>query len=282
MSLSSSKEARAKRVVKPKPGGTSEVRLRAGSNAHYRDAAYYSHTYATRTEDVAFYTEYAVARGGSVLEFGAGNGRIAMPIAEHDVSVTCVDLSTELVQDFREKLRTSHWHLADRIKVVAGDMRKVRLSKTFDTVLCTFNTALHLYTRQDVEAFLATVKRHMKPKAKFVVDLSMPQAVDLARPKDKMMFVPRFRYPGVGVVRYGERFDYDPVSQIQYVSMYFEPAEKSTSPWVTPLTHRQFFPQEWEALLHYNGFRVEEVFGDFDRSPLSKESETMRWIATKR
>ena len=37
---------------------------------------------------------------------------------------------------------------------------------------------------------------------------------------------------------------------------------------MTPLAHRQFFPQEWEALLHYNGFEVERVEGDFHGGPL--------------
>ena len=53
-----------------------------------------------------------------------------------------------------------------------------------------------------------------------------------------------------------EYFDYDPARQVLFVSMEFEPVGKPGETWVTPLAHRQFFPQEWEALLHYNGFRV--------------------------
>ena len=33
---------------------------------------------------------------------------------------------------------------------------------------------------------------------------------------------------------------------------------------MTPLAHRQFFPAELEALLHYNGFSIEKLEGDFD------------------
>ena len=40
---------------------------------------------------------------------------------------------------------------------------------------------------------------------------------------------------------------------------------------MTPLAHRQFFPQEWEALLHYNGFEVERVEGDFYGGPLDRD-----------
>src|SRR5512146_3131386 len=37
--------------------------------------------------------------------------------------------------------------------------------------------------------------------------------------------------------------------------------EHARAPFMTPLAHRQFFPQELEALLHYNGLAVESVAG---------------------
>ena len=52
--------------------------------------------------------------------------------------------------------------------------------------------------------------------------------------------------------------------------------------WATPLAHRQFFPQEWEALLHYNGFHVDRVEGDFHGGPLAKDSDVMVWHTRRR
>ena len=45
--------------------------------------------------------------------------------------------------------------------------------------------------------------------------------------------------------------------------MEFEPTNGG-EPFMTPLAHRQFFPAELEALLHYNGFSIEKLEGDFD------------------
>ncbi len=56
--------------------------------------------------------------------------------------------------------------------------------------------------------------------------------------------------------------------------MEFTPVDGS-DPWMTPLAHRQFYPQELEALLHYNGFAVTERHGDFFRSPLASDSSHM-------
>jgi hypothetical protein len=49
-----------------------------------------------------------------------------------------------------------------------------------------------------------------------------------------------------------------------------------------PLSQRQWFPCELEALLHYNGFRVEHMWGDFDRSTLASESESQIIVAKLR
>jgi hypothetical protein len=76
------------------------------------------------------------------------------------------------------------------------------------------------------------------------------------------------------MVRYSERFDYDRLRQILFVSMEFAP-DDGQSTWTTPLAHRQFYPQELEMLLHYNGFTVTERYGDFACGPLRSESETI-------
>ena len=79
-----------------------------------------------------------------------------------------------------------------------------------------------------------------------------------------------------------EYFDYDPLRQVLFVSMEFEPVGDPNGSWMTPLAHRQFFPQEWETLLHYNGFAVTRVDGDFAGGPLTKNSDVMIWHAKKR
>ena len=51
---------------------------------------------------------------------------------------------------------------------------------------------------------------------------------------------------------------------------------------MTPLAHRQFFPREMEALLHYNGFEVTALYGDFQRGRLDQHSDVMVWHARAR
>jgi SAM-dependent methyltransferase len=265
------------------PAARRDRELEAGSLAHYEDPAYYTAAYAQRFEDVAYYVGLAQRIGGPVLEYGAGNGRIAIPIARHGIEVVGVDHSAPMLADLRARLGAEPAEVRARVRAVRGDMRRVRLGRRFPLVLATFNTALHLYTRVEVEAFLARVREHLAPRGRFVVDLAVPAVADLARPPGRPYHSPRFRHPTTGgVVHNREYFDYDPRRQVLFVAMEFEPVGDPGGAWMTPLAHRQFFPQEWEMLLHYNGFAVERVEGDFCGGPFTRDSDVMVWHARRR
>lgn len=262
---------------KPAP----DLELAAGTAAHYEDPSYYQKTYANRRDDVAFYVARAARAKGPVLEYGCGNGRIALPIARAGTPVVGVDLSEAMLGDLRARLLLEPREVQRRVSLHHGDMRTFGLRKRFELITCPFNAFLHLYTREDVERFLARVAAHLAPGGSFLFDVSIPDASELARKHTKLYRTRPFVYPEVGRVRYGERFDYEPLRQVLFVSMEFEPESAAHEPFVTPLAHRQFYPLELEALLHYNGFAIDEQLGDFDGRPTS-ESRTLVISAKRR
>jgi SAM-dependent methyltransferase len=254
-----------------------DLELRAGALAHFEDPEYYSQTYAPRVADVIHYVELAqkVARRGPVLEYGIGNGRIAIPMARASVRVVGIDHSRPMLADLARRLAEERPEVRARVEGCFGDMRKKKLRRRFDLVIAPFNVLLHLYTRADVEQFLARVREHLAPRGRFVMDLSVPVPEDLARDPNVPHGAPPFRHPTAGVVRYQERFDYDRARQILFVTMEITPKKAPEDAFVVPLAHRQFHPQEWEALLHYNGFAIDEVYGDFTKGPFDTNSDVM-------
>jgi SAM-dependent methyltransferase len=263
--------------------GRDDPELDAGSRAHYEDPVYYTSNYRRRIDDVQYYVTVATKSGGPMLEYGVGNGRIALPVARHGVAVTGVDQSRAMLGDLRERIKLEREDVRRRITLREGDMRALRTKARFPLVICPFNTALHLYTRDDVERFLSRARAHLAPGGTFVVDLAVPSFIDLMRDPSRGFRGANFRHPTTGdIVRYAERFDYDCIRQVLFVSTDFEPVGRPDDGWMLPLAHRQFFPQEWEALLHYNGFTVDEVYGDFHGGPLTRTSDVMVWHARAR
>ena len=273
-----------------------DLELEAGARAHFEDPLYYSDTYGWRDEDVKYYAALGQERG-RVLEHGIGNGRIAIPMARAGVEVTGIDHTQEMLDHLRALLEREPPAVKKRISLRRGDIRKARLGKRFPLVICPFNAALHLYTRADVEQWLARVREHLEPRGELVFDISMPVPEDLARDPNVPYRIPPFEHPTAGRVGYREHFDYDRVRQILFVSMFFEPAPRKgaaarrvaksgakqiTETFMTPLAHRQFYPQEMEALLHYNGYEVNALYGDFEKGPLVQGSDVMVWHVSPR
>jgi SAM-dependent methyltransferase len=270
--------AKARSGIAPRTPRRAEDRaLVVGARAHFEDAAYYTKTYGERRDDVAFYVGLAEQHRGRVLEYGIGNGRIAIPMARAGCDVTGIDWSEAMLADLENKRLLEPKTVARRVRGVHGDMREAGLAERFPLVLSTFNTFLHLYTRTDVERFLARAREHLAPGGRLVIDVSVPQPGDLDRDPSRLYKAPRLRHPTTGqLVSYGERFDYDAARQILFVTIEFSPVDGSPG-WVVPLAHRQFFPEELSALFHYNGFVVESVNGGFSGEVLTRHSDHAVW-----
>ena len=260
-----------------------EPRVRAGEDAHYRDALYYEHAYRRRTEDAALYAELAERWGGPILELGAGAGRVTRAIARRGIELVAVDRVPEMIALAKSRLEREPRSARELVRFVRADLRTLNLRRRFPLVLAPFNVLNHLYTRADWEKALATVKRHLARRGRFVFDIRVPDPVELARD-------PSRTYRGRPVVhpedgrryRYGESFEWDPATQIELITMHFEDAADPSRFYVVPLAQRHVFPAELEALLHYNGFRIDERWGDFDRTPLTAASESQILVARAR
>src|SRR5207302_5874689 len=149
-----------------------------------------------------------------------------------------------------------------RVKVVAGDLRDFDVSEKFPLAIAAFNTLEHLYTRGEVDACLARVAAHLAPGGAFAFDLQLPDLAWLRRDPNKRWAKTKFTDPATGrAFHYSTNHDYDPVSQIALIRLYYDPVDGKGPSRVVKLSQRKFFPAELEALLAHAGFRVVECYG---------------------
>jgi len=267
--------ARGEPANKPSPEAARSARIARGAIAHYEDAAYYDLAYKRRRKDVRLYVELADAARGAVLELGAGTGRVALEIARQGTPVVAVEPVPAMLQRAKQKAARLPKAVQARLTLHKGDMRSVRLKQTFPLVIAPFNVFMHLYTRRDLERALATVRAHLAPRGRFVFDVSMPDLRAMLRDPGRMYRCPTVVHPDTGrEFEYFEAFDYDALREVQLMSLVFQSVDDLSDLRVLPLSQRQFFPEELALLLHYNGFAIEQRWGDFDRGPLSADSES--------
>ncbi|MDH3728009.1 MAG: class I SAM-dependent methyltransferase [Myxococcales bacterium] len=254
-----------------------------GSEAHYSDGRYYDQTYRRRRQDVRFYTDLAIESGGPVLELGVGTGRVALSIAKKGIEIVGVEPVAPMLEQAEENVRRLAPTARDRIELRQGDLRKLRLRRRFPLVIAPFHVWNHLYTRGDIEQGFRTVRHHLRRGGRFAFDVLLPDPASLARSPAKRYRGGLVPHPHDGIrYRYSEYFSYDPASQVETVMMDFEHPDDPNRSFCTPLTQRQFFPAELEALLHYNGFTIESHRGDFEGKPISLATESQVIVARTR
>jgi SAM-dependent methyltransferase len=287
----------------PLPDDLVEDLVDAGSREHYADAALYDYEYRRRRADVTFYREIARRRGADrILELGAGSGRVTVPLARDGREVVALDQSPAMLARLRDRIARLPAAAAARIAPVTGDLRTFRVpGPRFPLAIAAFNVLEHLYTRGEVTACLQRIAAHLAPGGAFVFDVQLPDLVWLSRDPTRRWARTRFTDPSTGRrLIYSTNHDYDPVSQIALIRLYYEepgdpPAAAAPSSRasgrrtvpaganrpsgdrlvrVTKLSQRKFFPAELEALVSHAGFRVVERFGDFSFRPLDGAAES--------
>ena len=98
----------------------------------------------------------ALSEGGRVLEFAIGTGRVAIPLSERGVSVSGIELSTEMVAQLRKKAAE------ERIPVVIGDMATAAAAGRYSLAYLVFNTLSNLLTQAEQVACFRNAARHLK------------------------------------------------------------------------------------------------------------------------
>jgi len=218
-----------------------------------------------------------------VLELGAGTGRVALAIAKSGIDIVGVETMAPMLEQARQRLGRLPRAVRDRIELRAGDIERLRLRRKFPLVIAPFNVWMHLYTREEIERGFATARHHLAPEGRFAFDVLLPDPIGLARNPSKRYRGGQVPHPRDGVrYRYSEYFSYDPFTQIETILMDFEHPDEGDESFCTPLTQRQFFPAELEALLHYNGFVVESHTGDFDGRPITAATDSQVVVARAR
>jgi SAM-dependent methyltransferase len=114
---------------------------------------------------------YCAREQPSVIDIGAGTGRIAIPIARAGTAVYCIEPSPAMRTEFTKKLKVEP-DLADRITMIAGDAQSFRIKRSFGVAFMSgvFDHLLDDTTRIRV---LKNVNRHLIRGGMFVFDVAV-------------------------------------------------------------------------------------------------------------
>lgn len=130
------------------------------------------------TDDLECYTELLGPPGGSrttLLEVGAGTGRIAVALAAAGYEVTGVEPSPAMRRRAQARLAELPTRVARRIHIAAGSAEDYAISpdRRFHAILFGLNTFAHLTSKQKRRQALQTAFRHLQPDGRLLIDLDL-------------------------------------------------------------------------------------------------------------
>lgn len=239
---------------------------------HYDHVSLYETAFSDRTLDVEYFC--SLARGdkekpeeSTVLEYGAGAGRVTLPLLKQGQAVTAVEKSPSMHARLTERVRGLAPEESARATLILGDMKEVSLEERFSLVLATFNVIAHLQTHRDLAAFLRRAKQHLRPNGRLVFDSLLPHPDEVHADPSERYEVPPFEDADTGeLMHQTERYEYDPFKQTLLVeSEYRKDGQKES--FRVPLVLRQWFPKEIEAILSYEGFTDVRTYADYTDLP---------------
>lgn len=199
-----------------------------------------------------------LAGDGRALEFAIGTGRVAVPLAEHGIPVTGVELSRPMIEQLRTKVDEA------TIEVVVGDMATTRVPGEYSLVYLVFNTISNLLTQAEQVACFRNAARHLTPGGRFVIELWVPELRRLPPGQQATVWQSEPGYIGLDT--------YDVLHQ-QVVSHHFRFGEsKQAQLFRSP--HRYIWPAELDLMAQLAGFELETRHADWAGTEFTADSRS--------
>jgi ubiquinone/menaquinone biosynthesis C-methylase UbiE len=224
-----------------------------------------------------FYRRQILRYGEPALELACGSGRLLIPLIKAGLDVIGLDISREMLDLAREKAVGQNV----QVSLIQADVCSFDLGNTFNTILIATQSMQHLLKRDDLEAGLTSIQRHLKSQSRLVIEIFNPSLSLLSRDPEQRYPVGMYRRTdGGGSVLVTEVVRYDAATQINHIEWFYLDESTGVEESIR-FSMRQFYPQEIEALLEYNGLLIEQKYGGYDESPFVGRASKQIMICRK-
>jgi ubiquinone/menaquinone biosynthesis C-methylase UbiE len=244
---------------------------------NYGPASKYYDLFASN-DDVDFYRELAVKQGRKALELGVGTGRVAIELAKADVTVWGIDNSNYMLNVARQKLKMSSASIRQRVRLKLGDIRNFKLKEKFPFVYIPSATFEHCITQEDQNRCLMNVYNALERKGVLAFDVSQLSS----KKRESSWWIDRREFSSEEEVVRAIFSRRNLQTNIVSVNLFFEVYQegKLKERYYEYGEARIFSKGEIEKTLKNIGFRVDKVYGNFDRSLHSPESQKLIFVAS--
>ncbi len=235
-----------------------------------------------------FYLGLARAAQGPVLDVGCGTGRILLPCLQAGIDADGLDLSGAMLDRLRRKAAA----LGLSPRVYRADMSDFRLPddtilpRRYAFIMIPFNAFGHNLTQAAQIRCLETCRAHLLPGGLLAFDAFFPGLHIIGAAQNTRVLEGESKHPATGLtLRAYDIRSFNRVEQVQHSINEIETLDAAGN---IQAVHRSEHDLRWvyrdemALLLRVAGFARWEIHADFDRRPLTQETDgmvVMAWTA---
>lgn len=196
------------------------------------------------------FSRYLPTSPASILDIGCGTGRDLDFLSSICSDCWGVDYLPEMIESAR--VQRSHLKL--------GDMRDIRLGRTFDVIMCMGSGLMYARSKEDVERILETFAAHAHIGTLLILDtLNAASFFGVGKLKEKTesgKSLPKFPTRDISFHSFDKRRQ--PLVKKRVWNIHGQPPVEDCC------RYRSFFPNEIKHLLAGRGFRIVGIFDNIE------------------
>jgi SAM-dependent methyltransferase len=195
----------------------------------------------------------------TILDIACGTGDLLGELHKEGFEVVGSDLSPEMIKVAKTKNPTIEFYI--------NDMSKIDLQKSFDVIICPFDSINYLLEDEMLDDTFKKVYKHLTDKGFFVFDANTKNLYEA-------------KHHGiidreVEGIEFKQILKYDSENQIAYTTFKFNESEEETH------VQKAYSKEIMGKKLISHGFKVIETYENLDFVPASEKSERVYYVAQK-
>jgi SAM-dependent methyltransferase len=215
---------------------------------------------------------------GKVLEIACGTGSKFLKYLENGVDIYGFDISKEMLEILYQKGFEKGFSNIKEI-ITQQNMANFSYPFKFSKILIPARSFLHLTTQEDQINALKNIYDHLEDKGQLILNFFKPNLKSLVTKTEEYDFFEEFINPNNNEkIKLSFKNQVDLLKQIIAIDWKFETEGKE---YHSEMKVRWIYKPEFELLLKLTGFNNVKVYGNFDKTPVTKESNELIWIAEK-
>ena len=217
--------------------------------------------------DIPFFMNETKHTNKPILELMCGTGRVSIPLLEAGRELVCVDYSQGMLDKFAEKTTDK----AYKLTILNADVSNLSLNKKFETIILPFHSLQEIITKEKQVAALKAVYNHLSDNGVFICTLQNPK-VRLQNADGLIRTMGKYKTNDNKdlIISYSNFYQNELVTGFQYYETY-DKENRLTEKRYLEINFRPIAIEDFKNMLEMTGFKIAEIYGDYDYSKFDTE-----------